>query len=289
MYEEVAKRILFDFELIALITLVIGLGVYGLSGSWKKAAGEGIGSQFQPLDLALVCFPLVFFLVTPIFGYLYPETEAAAAEVPTGELSALGQMTAGLAQLVYFFFIGMITFVILQWIMMRDTVELLGLKRMKWRMILLVAVSGTFLSFVTCNLVVGNASSVFLSERLGELSMQKAVEDMKSATSVPVIVLSVILACVAAPLVEELLFRGYFYGVIKRFTSPLFAATVTSALFAVVHVNLPALVPLWLFALILTLSYEATRCLWVPICIHSMFNGINIILLFWEVGTPGDQ
>lgn len=289
MYEEVAKRILFDFELIALITLVIGVVVYGLSGSFRKPAGEGIGSQYQPLDLALVWFPLVFFLVTPVFGYLYPETAPGAAEPAEGETSSPGQLAAGLAQLLYFSFIGVITFVILQWIMMRDAVELLGLKRMKWGMILLVAVSGTFLSFVTCNLVVGNAASLFLSERLGELSMQKAVEDMKSASSVPVIVLSVILACVAAPLVEELLFRGYFYGVIKRFTSPLFAATVTGALFAVVHVNLPALVPLWLFAMILTLSYEATRCLWVPICIHSMFNGINIILLFWEVGSPGGQ
>lgn len=288
MYEEVAKRILFDFELIAMITLFIGLAVYGFSGSWRKPAGEGIGSQFQPIDLALVWFPLVFFVVTPVFGYLYPETGSGTAEASPGETPSLGQMVAGLVQLVYFFFIGVITFVILQWIMMRDTVELLGLKRMNWGMILLVAISGTFLSFVICNLVVGNASSLFLSERLGELSMQKAVEDMKSASSIPVIVLSVILACVVAPLVEELLFRGYFYGVVKRFTSPLFAATVTSALFAVVHVNLPALVPLWLFALILTLSYEATRCLWVPICIHAMFNGINIVLLFWEVGGPGD-
>jgi membrane protease YdiL (CAAX protease family) len=91
-------------------------------------------------------------------------------------------------------------------------------------------------------------------------------------------------ACLVAPLVEELVFRGYFYGIMKRYTGTMFAAFVTSAIFAVAHQSLLALLPLWGFALFLTFFYETSRCLWVPIGIHALFNAINVVLILMGLG-----
>ena len=281
MHEQVARRILFDFEIITLLTLIVGLVVYASLGAFRKEPSPGIGSAFLRLDLLLVWFPLSFFLINPILVFAYPQAAAPPEDSITTK-TAVEQITAGIMQLVYFGFIGIMTFVMIQIFVVRDAFEILGLRQMKWPTIILVALSGTFLSFVLCNLVVGYHSANFLNEKLGTLSSQKAVEALRNASSPSVISLSVILACVAAPLVEETLFRGYLYGVLKRFSSPLFAGLISSALFAVVHMNLPALMPLWLFAILLTLAYEMTRCLWVPILIHALFNAVNVVQLFFE-------
>jgi membrane protease YdiL (CAAX protease family) len=59
---------------------------------------------------------------------------------------------------------------------------------------------------------------------------------------------------------------------------------IIGGLFAVVHGNLPALLPLWVFSLLLTIAYEATRCLWVPIGMHAFFNAANIVLMMTDTG-----
>jgi uncharacterized protein len=236
--------------------------------------GKEIGAKFSAIDLLLIWFPLTFFLINPIILYLYP----SAAREPA-ETSTLVQLGGIFLQFIYFAFIGVITMLLIQHVSLRSFSDLLGLRQMRWVEIISWALVGTVLSLLICTWVLGNCSTIFLTEKLGDLDMQKPVEELKNAKSFIVKVFSIILACFAAPLVEETLFRGYFYGVLKKFTSPVFSGLITSALFAVVHVNLPALVPLWGFAIILTIAYEATRCLWVPILIHALFNTANVILL----------
>jgi len=278
MDELVAKRILFDFEVITLIALVVGVIAHRflLPKVSNLQPPRGIGARFQEIDLLLIWFPLFFFLINPLIGYLVPGVEK---EEPA-EKSTLIQLGGAIMQFVYFAFIGVITMLLVQLVSQRSFADLLGLRRMRWPEILAYALVGTVLSLVVCTWALGNLSTTFLTEKLGNLEIQKPVEDLKNANSLIVKIFSIALACIAAPLVEEALFRGYFYGVLKRFTSPLFGALISSALFAVVHVNLPALLPLWGFAMILTLAYEATRCLWVPVLIHSLFNSTNVILLF---------
>lgn len=274
MDELVAKRILFDFEIITLITLLIGVTVYIVSGSLRRETCKGVGSQFNAADLVLVWFPLIFFLINPIVSYYAGETA-----VPV-EKSPYQQFVAGAIQLLFFAFVGVITVIIMQHVSVRDAVDMLGLRRRSFPVVAIYGIAGMVISLFVCSWFLGNVFAEYLREALGDLDAQRAVQEMKAAKSMPVIILSVVLACVAAPIVEELLFRGYLYGVLKKFTSPLFGALISSALFAVVHSNLPALVPLWVFAIILTLSYEMSRSLWVPILIHALFNGFNIVLMF---------
>lgn len=90
-----------------------------------------------------------------------------------------------------------------------------------------------------------------------------------------------LVALIAAPIVEEMLFRGILYPTIKQAGYRKLALWGTSILFALTHQNVPAFLPLVFFAIILTLLYEETGNLLAPIIAHSCFNTANFILLVW--------
>ena len=88
------------------------------------------------------------------------------------------------------------------------------------------------------------------------------------------------LAVVIAPLVEETVFRGIALPVAAKYASPAVAIIVVSILFALVHAHLPVLVPLFIFAVGCNLAYIHSESLIVPITMHALFNGINLIIFY---------
>jgi membrane protease YdiL (CAAX protease family) len=78
------------------------------------------------------------------------------------------------------------------------------------------------------------------------------------------------------PPVEEMLFRGILYPAVKQSGFPHAALWITSLLFAAIHFNLEAFVPLTFLALALTWLYERTGNLLAPIVMHVLFNAIGI-------------
>jgi uncharacterized protein len=65
-------------------------------------------------------------------------------------------------------------------------------------------------------------------------------------------------AMIAAPVAEELVFRGYLYSAAKRFLGGIPSLVLTGSIFVAVHANIPSLLPLFLLACCLTLAYETT-------------------------------
>ena len=92
------------------------------------------------------------------------------------------------------------------------------------------------------------------------------------------------LAAVIAPVAEETLFRGYLYGVLKRYMGGIGAGLLTAGLFAAMHLNLAALPALFVLALCLTLAYEATGSLLVNIFMHGLFNLSSLVLIMLTSG-----
>jgi membrane protease YdiL (CAAX protease family) len=86
-------------------------------------------------------------------------------------------------------------------------------------------------------------------------------------------------AAVVAPLVEEIVFRGFIYGVLKRFTDGIFAAICSSLLFAIVHMHVGTMFPLAILALFFCAAYEITGCLFVPMIMHGIFNATSLTLM----------
>ncbi|HEV7402161.1 MAG TPA: type II CAAX endopeptidase family protein [Chthoniobacteraceae bacterium] len=95
-------------------------------------------------------------------------------------------------------------------------------------------------------------------------------------------------ASIGAPLMEELLFRGYFYPTLKRFLGPIASAVLVSLLFAAFHANLAALPALFVLALCLTVAYECTGSLLVPMTMHALFNTTSLAVMYYQAthATP---
>jgi len=88
-------------------------------------------------------------------------------------------------------------------------------------------------------------------------------------------------AALVAPVTEEFIFRGYFYGVLRRYVGVIPAMLFTSALFAAIHMNGPVFLPLFVLAMCLTLAYEATGSLLVPMLMHALFNSVMLGTMFY--------
>ena len=100
-----------------------------------------------------------------------------------------------------------------------------------------------------------------------------------------------IITVALAPLSEEILFRGILYPTIKQSGYPRLALWGTSLLFATIHFNLTAFLPLTFLALIWTWLYEIRNNLLAPILAHSLFNTFNFLMalnepLFRELMRP---
>jgi membrane protease YdiL (CAAX protease family) len=128
------------------------------------------------------------------------------------------------------------------------------------------------------------ASSAMVSSLLhlnSESDSQPIVQLFEGITDptkkIPIIVLAVVIA----PLAEEFVFRGFLYGVTKRFAGSLPALAFTGLAFALVHLHLPSLLPLFLLACVLTFAYELTGSLLVPMAMHSLFNAITLVGVFF--------
>lgn len=89
----------------------------------------------------------------------------------------------------------------------------------------------------------------------------------------------IIMATLVAPIAEEFIFRGYLYGVMRRFLGRIPGIAISSILFAAMHLHLPSMPGLTVLAVMLCLLYERTGSLWSNIIVHASFNTISIVML----------
>ena len=92
-------------------------------------------------------------------------------------------------------------------------------------------------------------------------------------------------AIVLAPVAEEALFRGVLYTALKQRGYRNLAVWGNAVLFALIHFNIAALVPLLFLALVWTWLYERTGNLLAPITAHMTFNAVNFALLTVKLPT----
>lgn len=81
-----------------------------------------------------------------------------------------------------------------------------------------------------------------------------------------------VVACVIAPLNEELLFRGALFRYLRQALGRMPALALTGALFGILHGNWAGFLPLALLGVAFALAYERTGDLRVSIVAHGLFN-----------------
>jgi len=158
-----------------------------------------------------------------------------------------------------------------------DPVSWLGLRWPGWPWVFLLAPASVLLMWLISG---GLQVSGYVKwmESLGAETTQDTVKLLRETNDPLVLGLMAIAAVVAAPLCEEVVFRGYLYPVLKKFSGIGPAAFSSSLFFAAAHGNLTALLPLLIFGGLLVLLYEKTGSLWAPIAAHFCFNSATVLV-----------
>ncbi len=154
-------------------------------------------------------------------------------------------------------------------------VEWLGLRWQGWYWIFLISpatVMGMWMFFA----ILQASGYMQWMETLGVEAVQDTVKLLQESNDPAVLVLMSFAAVVAAPLCEEIVFRGYLYGAGKKFAGPWMAGICSALVFAAAHGSMAALLPLFVFGCVLVLLYEKTGSLWAPIAVHFCFNGATV-------------
>jgi membrane protease YdiL (CAAX protease family) len=256
---------------LCLTTLALGLVVSWLIRNRRATdtppqSGNVQTRPYDLLDLGLVGI-LISYFTLPLIATVaegVPDTNATPATINTA-----------IAIAVFTLLLGMAVFTFASLIRGRNPIGLFGISRLKPHKILAWSVAA-FLVAYTAMVGVAYAQEYFFGR---EEDLQEVVKTLIGTDNPSLKIVLAITAMIIAPLVEEIIFRGYLYAVIKRYSGCCFAVITTSLLFAVVHGNLPGIMPLFTLAIILTLVYELTGCLWVPIATHSLFNAVQISLM----------
>ncbi len=88
-------------------------------------------------------------------------------------------------------------------------------------------------------------------------------------------------AAVLAPVAEEIYFRGYVFRAYREQKGPLQAYLFSSGLFAVVHFNLPALLPIFAVGLFLAYLYHRTGSILPGMIAHAFNNAVAFAFLYF--------
>ena len=260
-----------------LILLILSFLV-GLSGAiylhifrrvYREHGGKVVANAFGRVDAYLAIGCITIFAVQCLQNFRAGET-VVPSTINTGLLVVV--------QLGFWMFvIGTILFSFL--LRRMRPAELFGFDRLEFGKVFLwgagLLVAALPLIFASSVLV---SSLLHLNAKDDSQPIVQMFEGIADpAKKIPIILLAVVIA----PLAEEFVFRGFLYGVAKRFAGATPALAFTGIAFALVHVHLPSLLPLFLLACILTFAYELTGSLLVPMAMHALFNAITLVGVFF--------
>lgn len=113
----------------------------------------------------------------------------------------------------------------------------------------------------------------------------KSYEELYSYMGSSPLWLEILAVAVAAPMVEELIFRGCAYSRLRRSMSPFVSALISSFFFGIAHGHIIAVVYAFILGLILSYLYEKYNSVLVPMMFHAAFNLSNYLPFFTENST----
>lgn len=88
----------------------------------------------------------------------------------------------------------------------------------------------------------------------------------------------VIAGVVAAPLVEEIFFRGFLFQGLRQGLGWNKAALISSAIFATMHLQLVAVLPTFLLGYVFAFIYNRSNSIWPGVILHFLVNSFAMCL-----------
>lgn len=106
----------------------------------------------------------------------------------------------------------------------------------------------------------------------------RAQEIFRYGDDTVAVALMAVLILIAAPLTEEVFFRGFLLQGLARRLSFWPAAVVTSAIFALAHVWWQLYLPIFVLGLAFAWLFWRTGSLWAPIAAHATINATSLFV-----------
>lgn len=185
-------------------------------------------------------------------------------------------LTAVVAALLYLVTLGLV--IGLPWLVKKYQVSLrdIGLDRLPTWTDILMAPVGLIVYLVASGLLIMLATALFPSfnvaqaQNTGFGQLHQSYEYILAFSTLVII----------GPFAEEILFRGYLFGKLKRFV-PIWAAILaTSLLFGFVHGAWNLAIDTFALSVVMCLLRQNTGSLWTSILLHMTKNGIAFYVLF---------
>jgi len=118
------------------------------------------------------------------------------------------------------------------------------------------------------------------------MQQHQQLEMITEYTQLPVRIMIVFVAVIIAPLLEEMLFRGFVQTTIRSFlgirNSAWPAIAASSVFFAIMHADPGHWPALFVLGVCLGYSYEKSGSLLRPIFIHLFFNASSVAIALYQ-------
>ncbi len=95
----------------------------------------------------------------------------------------------------------------------------------------------------------------------------------------PIAVL-ILTTVIAGPLAEELIFRFMIFGRIRFYMGRGWAIIISSVLFGLYHGNMIQFIYCTIFGMMLSLLYDKSGNIWLPVVVHMATNMVGITAYF---------
>ncbi|MCL2504335.1 MAG: CPBP family glutamic-type intramembrane protease [Coriobacteriia bacterium] len=101
------------------------------------------------------------------------------------------------------------------------------------------------------------------------------------------IALTVIMVVIAAPVVEEVVFRGIMFGALRGRIGTWPSIVLSAVVFALCHLSLWVALPTFVLGVALGWLAARHRTLWPAIALHALYNGTVVVLVFFLLPVLG--
>lgn len=96
-------------------------------------------------------------------------------------------------------------------------------------------------------------------------------------------VFQILTLCIAAPIAEEMIFRGVMYRRFLEYTDKVTAVVFSAAIFAIYHGNLVQAVYALILGVLLCFVYDSCKSLLAPVFVHMACNTTALIMVHFPV------
>lgn len=120
------------------------------------------------------------------------------------------------------------------------------------------------------------AAQELIGQDLSRLAEGNPLPDTEAMTDLVWFVLGLSVV-VAAPIGEELFFRGLIFRAIEARWGLIAGMLISGLLFSLVHFEISVVIPFWGIGMLFAYAYYRTGSLWTPVIAHAIFNGVSFI------------